>query len=421
MSEVVKRLRDRRAGVWEDAKKLADRASEENRAFTSEEQSTWNTLNSELDALDRRVKDVIEGEQRAKDTEDAFSRLEGQPVERGQERSAQRQDANVEQMRAFFCGEEGAPRALEVRANPQEVRDLTKLTAAAGLNTVPTSFYGRLVEHLIEVSGIMQAGPTVLNTTSGEVIQIPKTTAHTGNPAVLAEAGTILENDPTFGQVSLGAFKYPRMVQLSSELLSDSGVDMEGYIAKSVGRALGNSFGADLVTGAGTTVPRGVIIDAGAGSTGPTGTSTTFGTQSTAGQGFDLLIALYHSVISPYRASKSCAWLMNDTTASKVRMLKDSTGAYVWQPAVTLGAPDMILGKPVYIDPNVASPGANAESIAFGDWSTYFVRLAGGIRFERSDDFAFGNDLVSFRAILRGDGALTDLTGSIKTFTHSAT
>jgi HK97 family phage major capsid protein len=61
-----------------------------------------------------------------------------------------------------------------------------------------------------------------------------------------------------------------------------------------------------------------------------------------------------------------------------------------------------------------------SKSIAFGDFSQYFVRLVGGVRFERSDDFAFGSDLVTFRAILRGDGTLVDRTGAIKMYQGAA-
>lgn len=416
MSEVVKRLRDRRLNVWEQAKGLADTAADENRAFQAEEQSSWDSLNAELDALDKRIKAVIDGEQRAKDTEDAFSKLEGKPQQRGGQAAAGGQG---DELRAFLRGEGG--RSFDVIPDPAEQRDLSKLSNAAGAFTVPTSFYSQLQEHMIEVSGILQAGPTVLNTSSGESIQIPKTLTHTPSPAIVAEAGAILESDGTFGQTTLGAFKYGRMVQVSTELISDTGVDLQGYLARAVGRALGNAFGSDLIVGAGTTVPRGVTIDSTAGVTGPAGTSTTFGTQSTVGQGFDLLISLYHSVISPYRNSPSCAWLMNDTTASLVRRIKNSNGDYAWQPSVQIGAPDSIMGKPVYIDPFLVSPAASAKTIEFGDWSTYFVRYAGGIRFERSDDFAFANDLVTFRALLRGDGALVDLTGSVKHFAQSAT
>ena len=43
-----------------------------------------------------------------------------------------------------------------------------------------------------------------------------------------------------------------------------------------------------------------------------------------------------------------------------------------------------------------------------------------GVRFERSDDFAFQNDLVTFRAILRGDGILGDQSGAVKHYIGNA-
>ena len=78
------------------------------------------------------------------------------------------------------------------------------------------------------------------------------------------------------------------------------------------------------------------------------------------------------------------------------------------------------LGKPVVIEPNIAATALSAKSVLFGDMSAYFVRLAGGVRFERSDEFAFQNDLVTFRAILRGDGILGDQTGAVKHFVGNA-
>lgn len=417
MSEVVKRLRERRANVWEQAKELADRAADENRQFSGQEEEQWTALNAELDALDKRIKSVLEGEQRAKDTEEAFSKLEGQPKD--QSKNGQRNSEQESELRKFLRGE--GPRAMDILPDgPVNFRDLSKLTAGAGGNVVPTGFYNRLVAHLIETSAIMQAGATVLSTTSGEVIQVPKTTAHS-NAGIVTEAGAIAESDPAFGQVSLGAYKYGTLIQVSRELLTDAGVDLEGYLAMQAGRALGNAFGAHTITGTGSSQPRGVVTDATVGVTGPTGTATTFGSQSTAGQGADLLIDLFHSVISPYRMSQACRWIMDDNTAGMVRKIKTTEGQYIWQPSVIVGQPDTILGKPVLTDPNVATPAANAKSVIFGDMSQYFVRLAGGVRFERSDDFAFGNDLVTFRALMRADAALVDLTGAVKVFQHSAT
>jgi HK97 family phage major capsid protein len=110
---------------------------------------------------------------------------------------------------------------------------------------------------------------------------------------------------------------------------------------------------------------------------------------------------------------------MSDVTASAVRKLKSADGVYAWQPAVTAGAPDLILGKPVVTDTNVADPAASAKSVLFGDWSSLVVRLAGGFRFERSDEFAFGDDLVTYRALVR-HGSVSIDANALKSLTHPA-
>ncbi len=115
--------------------------------------------------------------------------------------------------------------------------------------------------------------------------------------------------------------------------------------------------------------------------------------------------------------SSACRWILNDTTAGSIRKIKTTEGQYIWQPSMVAGTPDTILGKPVLTDPTMPAIAASAESVVFGDMSQYFVRMAGGIRFERSDEFAFNADLVTFRALMRADAALVDLTGAVKTFT----
>lgn len=409
MSEIAKRLRDRRLNVWEQAKGIAERAVEENRALSAEEQGQWDSLNEELDNLDKRIKSALDTEQRAKDADDAFNRLDGKPQVRGQSEN----QADTE-LRAFLRGEAGAPRYMDVRPNgPVNLRALSKLTTGAGGNTVPTSFYDQLVAHLIEVSGVMQTSPTVLNTNSGETIQIPKTTAHS-TAASAAEASTLPSSDPAFGLVSLGAYKFGWTGRVSRELVDDTGVDLSGYLAMQAGRALGNKFGADLVTGTGTAQPTGFMTSA---TIGITGTTTGVGGQPQ----YNDLVDLQYSVIAPYRASRSCYWIMKDATVGSLRKIKDTTGQPIWQPSMQIGAPDLLLGKPIVSDPFMPAVATGAQSVAFGDFSQFFVRMVGGIRFERSDDFLFDSDMVAYRAILRGDGALVDLTGALKTYKAPAT
>jgi HK97 family phage major capsid protein len=411
MNEVVKRLQERRANVWEDAKKLADSAAEANRAFSGEEQSQWDTLNAEMEALDKRAQAILAGEQRAKDTEDALATLQGKPNVAGRE--TRDVPGVVNELRDMLTGKPGAPRAVDVRpSGPVNFRTLSKLTAGAGANTVQTSFYDQLIQHMIEVSAVLQAGVRVLNTNSGETIQVPKTTAHS-TAAIVAEAASIGVSDPTFGQATLGAYKYGVMVQLSRELVDDSTVDLEGYLSMETGRALGNAFGAHLVTGTGTGQPTGILTSTSLGVTTGTGVAGV----PTA----DNLIDLYYSVIAPYRNSPSASYLMKDTTLGAIRKIKDTTGQYLFQPSLTVGTPDSLLGKPIYTDPFMPATAVNAKSVVFGDFSRYFVRLAGGIRFERSDEYAFNADLITFRALLRGDGALMDTTGALKHIVGAAT
>ena len=422
MSELVTRLRDRRANVWEQAKELADRAAEENRSFSGEEQRQWDEMNSELDALDSRIKSVLEGEQRAKATEEQFDAIHGakrsdrqrQPVGVGARETATDGGSGSgdvgSELRAFLRGESGRTYTVSP-SHHTDFRSLVKANAASGGNLVPTDFYDRLVQHLIETSGVMQCNPTVLNTSGGETIQVPKTTAHY-TAAIVTEASAIATSESQFGQVSLAAYKYGALFQISRELLDDNGVDLEGYLAQNAGRALGNAMGAHFITGDGNGKPSGILAGATAGITGATGQN---GAPTS-----DNLIDLYYSVISPYRASRSCSWLMSDTTVGKVRKLKDSGGAYIWQPSLVLGTPDTIMGKPVFTDPYVATAATGAKSVLFGDFSQYFVRLAGGVRFERSDEYSFDKDLVTFRALLRADGAMVDLTGALQYFTGNA-
>jgi HK97 family phage major capsid protein len=275
-----------------------------------------------------------------------------------------------------------------------------------GLNLVPTDFYDQLIAHLIEVSGILQTGPTVLNTAGGESLQIPKTTAHS-TAASAAQGGAIPETDPAFGLITLSAYKYGILLQVARELLDDSGVDLVGYLAMQSGRALGNKFGSDLVTGVGSGQPTGLLATATTAVTGTTG-------KAGAPQYADL-VNLEYSVIAPYRQSRSCYWLAKDATIGGLRLIVDSQSRPIWEPSMVLGSPDLLLGKPLVADPYMPAVITGAKTMCFGDFSQFFVRIVGPVRFERSDDYLFGSDLVAFRALIRGDGTLVDQTGAIKT------
>ena len=419
MSEVAKRLRDRRLNVWNEARSIIEKGAEENRELSAEEQGTWQRMMEELDTIDAKIEGVLTAEKRAKDTDDAFNAILGKDVDkRRQGRDGPSHNGMVnDEIRAWFRGDAGN-RPLEVSHDPARgpisYRSLVTSNAASGGNVVPTDFYDQLLAHLVEVSGLLQAGPTIVNTAGGESLQFPRTTSHTTG-ALTGQTSSITEVDPQFGLVTLTAFKYGAFLQVSRELLDDSAVDLVGYLAMSAGRAIGNAFGADLVTGTGTNQPSGLVANSTQGVAG-----------ATTGKGgaaqYADLVNLEYSVIAPYRQSRSCYWLAADKTIGGFRLLLDSQNRPIWEPSVVLGSPDLLLGKPLVAVPFVPAVATSAKSVFFGDFAQYVVRLVGPVRFERSDDFAFQTDLVSFRAIIRGDGSLIDRTGAcMKYFVGPAT
>ena len=130
-----------------------------------------------------------------------------------------------------------------------------------------------------------------------------------------------------------------------------------------------------------------------------------------ASQGTDALWNLIGSVAEPYAESDSAAFIMRNASNVIVRKLRDTSG----QPVNGLTDRRSILGYPVYVDPFMPAMANTAESIAFGAMDRYFIRIVNGVRFERSDEFRFQNDLIAFRCIVRLDGALVD-TNAVKTF-----
>jgi HK97 family phage major capsid protein len=307
------------------------------------------------------------------------------------------------------------PEPIQGRAGRVRIhtRDTLKTTATQALST---DVYSTIVAHLVETSSLMRAGATVVTTATGEDLVIPKSTGFVTS-AIIAEGASITESDPTLATVTLKAFKYANYFEISQELANDTPTNLLSFLATQAALSLGlgaTGYGDDIINGTGTTQPRGLLLDAGTGVTGPAGTGTSLGAQGTANQGTDALWNLVGSVAEPYAESPSAAFIMRNASNVIVRKLRDTTG----QPVNGLTDRRSILGYPAYTDPFMPAMANGAESIAFGAMDRYFIRVVNGIRFERSDEFRFQDDLIAFRCILRLDGALVD-TNAVKTFVNT--
>lgn len=263
-------------------------------------------------------------------------------------------------------------------------------------NTVPKSFYDQVFD-VARLAGPMLEVSEVIQTTSGEDLTIPTLTAY--STASLTAAGSALTaSEPTYSSITLGAKKYGFLIQAANELVTDAGFDLASHLANQAGNAIGYAINDALTNGTGTTVPNGVKTAAGSGITGGTGVSGAF----TA----DNLIDLAYSVDGAVRRLPGAGFMANGQTIGVMRKLKDTAGNYLYQ--VGVGYPDTFAGFRVVENPHLPALGTGVVGAAlFGDLASYKVRLAGGIQVQSSQDYAFANDLTTWRFMVRLDANLT--------------
>jgi HK97 family phage major capsid protein len=391
MESYIKRQQEERARAWEEAKGLLDAAAAESRDLTADEQSKYEAINADLDRRASLIEALrADAEREARAAEFRIPEVTA-PV-------APKRESDADVLRALARG--------EIRSATFEQRDMNTTDDSS---VVPQGFYAVLQEQLVYAGPMLEPGvATIIRTAMGNDIKVPRQSTFSQATAT-AEGAQFGESEPTFASFTLRAHKYGTLLQVSRELLEDSGIDLEGFLGRQFGTALGTAVNAVLTTGTGTVQPNGIVTASAAGKTGGTGVSGAF----TA----DNLIDLAHSVDSAVARQPGVGFMMARATLGAVRKLKDDAGQYIYVPGV--GTPDSLLGFRVIENPNVPAVATSAKSVLFGDFSSYHIRQVGGVEIARSDQFAFDQDLVTFRATIRLDGDLGQ-SANVKHFVGGA-
>lgn len=384
MSDFITKQIEARQRAWSEARAMLDAAAAENRDLTAEEREKYDRISADLDSRAQFIKDVQAAE--AREAEIARSMEGREAVARPSVAAAVVDDREV--MRSLLRG--------EIRSASFERRDVLKTSTNA---PVPTTFADTVFDQARLVGPMLDPNVvTVMNTASGENYVIP-TLSTWSTAGFEGEAAQIDESDPGFGRVTLGAFKYAFLTQISSEMAADSSVDILGFVGQQAGNAIGYAVNSVLTTGTGTVQPTGIVTAAGSGVTGGTSVSGAF----TA----DNLIDLVYSIDGAARRLPGFGIMMNGASIGAVRKLKASTsGEYLFTPTLDANTPDRLLGYPLIENPHLANQGTAARSVVAGHFPSYMTRTVGGIQVARSDDFAFQNDLITLRCLIRVDGNL---------------
>ena len=384
-------LREKRAKAWEAAKAFLDSHRKENGVLSAEDDAAYTRMEQEITDLGKEIARLER--QEALDAE--LNRPVNKPLTGKPGGRADADDGEDKTGRASDDYRKNFWNAMRSKVPMPAVTNALQIgTDSEGGYLVPDEYERTLVEAL-EEENIFRQMAKVIKTSSGDR-KIP-VVASKGTASWIDEEGAYPESDDSFGQVSIGAYKLGTMIKVSEELLNDSVFDLQSYISREFARRIGAKEEEAFFTGDGKGKPLGVLAATGGAETGVTAASATAVTA-------DELMDLYYSLKSPYR--KKSVWVLNDSTIKAIRKLKDNNGQYLWQPSLAAGTPDMILGRPIKTSAYMPAMAAGAKTIAFGDFSYYWIADRQGRSFKRLNELFAATGQVGFLASQRVDGKM---------------
>lgn len=328
-------------------------------------------------------------------------------------------------LRAFMSGgvnamAEADRKRMLGRQTPDIRAAMSTTTNSEGGFTVAIE-YMKSLEIAMKLFGGMRAVAAAIRTQSGAQMQFPTSdpTAEVGE--IVGQNVAVTAADTVFGNIALDVYKYSsKKIALPFELIQDTFIDLEAYVQAILAMRLGRIQNQHFTNGTGTGQPFGIVPRAALGKAGITGQTVTVI--------YDDLVDLEHSVDPLYRVQPGVGYMMHDSSVKVLRKIKDAQNRPIFVPGyeanamINGGAPDSLMGRPIYINQDMPVMAANAKSILFGQLSKYVVRDVMDLTLFRMTDSAFTlNGQVGFVGFMRSGGNLIDAGGANKYYQNSAT
>lgn len=190
---------------------------------------------------------------------------------------------------------------------------------------------------------------------------------------------------PTLAELNFPTMELYAMPAASQGLLDDSNIAIDGWLAEEVVIKFSEDESYAFVSGDGVNKPKGFIggytpvanSNWAWGSLGYIATGTSGAFPSTTG--YDKVLDLTYSLKAGYR--RNAQFALNRSTIAEVRKIKDTTGAYIWQPSGQDGTPAKIAGYPMIESEDMPDIAADSFAMAFGDFKRgYLIVDRVGIR-----------------------------------------
>lgn len=395
-------LKQKRARIAAEMRTFHEAQGEN--AWGDEQRSKWDGMKADLKKLDEQ----IQREEELRDTEQRYVDDNASQLAAEAATAAGQGNPDEQRSQAFikFVRQGAAELTSEERKMLQEARAQGVTGPEKGGYTVPTTFLAKVQESMKQYGGIASVAQ-ILVTDGGNPIEWPTSNGTNDEGELIGENTDAGEKDVDFGMDAVGAHKLTsKVIRVSNELLADSGIDMETFLAGRIASRIGRAESRLIVTGTGAGTPaqpKGLAA------------SASVGKQTAAAGAFTWkeVNALIHSIDPAYRNAPKFRLAFNDATLQVLEEMEDGNGRPLWIPGLDAGAPARLLKYQYVIDQAIPSVAAGAKFMFAGDFDQFILRRVRYMVLKRLVERYAEYDQTGFLAFHRFGCVLQD-TAAIK-------
>ena len=271
----------------------------------------------------------------------------------------------------------------------------------AGYLVAPEKFVSELIADLADATFMRQKAKVLPVLKGAQSLGYPVRTAGMSSFAW----GTELQAPVADAALAVGKREFkPRPGTseiLISKTLARNVANIDSFIRGEIAREVGAALETAYMTGPGTTAPLGLFIASADG----INTDRDVATGNTATEmKFDGLMEAKYAVKAQYQANAE--WIFHRDGIKRLAKLKNSDGQYIWQPSVVLGAPDLLLGKPVNTSeyaPNTFTAGLYVG--IYGDLKNYWIVDGLGMEIQVLAELYARTNQIDYITRIETDGA----------------
>lgn len=410
-------MREKRARLVNQARELLNKAEEEKRDLTQEEENQYSETMKEVDSLKEKIdkEERLQREEAALDTPEERIAPPNDIQTGGQEQRQPRtlgelaesrealQERGVRSIRETEEYREAFNRWLAYgssNVNSEEARAMqVDSDTGGGYLVTPQQMVMDLLKEVDDMVVVRQYA-NVEQLTQAKSLGIPTLDKDPDDADWTAELKTGQETELEFGKRELRPHPLAKRIKVSNTLLRMSNMGPEGIIRDRMAYKFGITQEKAYMTGDGHGKPLGLFTASDDGIS--TSRDVSDGNTATELHPDNLINAKYE--LKPaYR--QRARWVLHRNILKEVRKMKDGNGQYLWQPGIAGGRPDTILELPFVESEYAPSTMTSDDYVALlGDIRFYRIVDALDLQMQRLVELYAENNQTGFIGRYEGDG-----------------